>query len=383
MTFSKKSKNNSPSKPFGSDRQATETLKLLQRVTAETRQMKRQRAILPKLLPAKVKESFEFISNETRRVASLEMTLVESLVSVFKKKSLKPSEWAMVRKIIVRLVKNVAERCPDLVTPVARKTAEAYLGETLEESLQKELREYLGRLENAHIMEVARQGNFSGEVMKARSISDVERIGSIMRRKMYPACVGDLEYFFKVYAPDPEDLQDVRQAVDLIEMRLGQETKEVASGSNVISINGAAGGVLSLGAMAAAGDVIGCLEVLISHPAIKTLDRLIEGLSESEQGCLLAGLISQQKIIELETELIISHPDFEQIAGLIGGFSELMTFNPEIMMKDLTKREVFVTTITTEILRGKSVRAVRALINDYVRTAMDVSMFGDDDDIMD
>ena len=89
------------------------------------------------------------------------------------------------------------------------------------------------------------------------------------------------------------------------------------------------------------------------------------------------------KIIELETELIISHPDFEQIAGLIGGFSELMTFNPEIMMKDLAKREVFVTTITTEILRGKSVRAVRALINDYARTAMDVSMFGDDDDIMD
>ena len=71
-----------------------------------------------------------------------------------------------------------------------------------------------------------------------------------------------------------------------------------------------------MGAMAAAGDVIGCLEVLISQPAISTLDRLIEGLSESEQGCLLAGLISQQKIIEFETELIISHPDFEQIAGL-------------------------------------------------------------------
>ena len=340
--------------------------------------MKRQRVLLPRLLPVKVKESFEFISNETRRVASLEMTLVESLVSVFKKKSLKPSEWAMVRNIIVRLVKNVAERCPDLVTPVARKTAEAYLGETLEESLQKELREYLGRLENAHIMEVARQGNFSGEVMKARSISDVERIGSIMRRKMYPACVGDLEYFFKVYAPDPEDLQDVRQAVDLIEMRLGQETKEVASGSNVISINGAAGGVLSLGAMAAAGDVIGCLEVLISQPAISTLDRLIEGLSESEQGCLLAGLISQQKIIEFETELIISHPDFEQIAGLIGGFSELMTFNPEIMMKDLAKREVFVTTITTEILRGKSVRAVRALIEDFEAALIDGDEVDDD-----
>jgi len=248
----------------------------------------------------------------------------------------------------------------------------------LEESLQKELCEYLDRPENAHILEAARQGNFSGEVINARSVSDVERIGSMKRRMMHPACVGDLEYFVKMIAPDPEDHQYVMQAVDLLETCLSQETKVTPSGSNVISINGAAGGGLTFGSMAAAGDVIGCLEVLVSHPAIKTLERLMEVLSDSGQELLLRGLIAQQNVIEFEMELIASHPDFDQMAGLVGGFSELMTFDPDIMMEDLSEREVFVTTITTDILRGQSVRAVRALINDYERKAMDEEMFGDD-----
>ena len=133
---SKKSKAKSQSKPSGRVHRATELLMLFQRVTAASRLMKRQRAFLPKLLPIKVKESFEFISNETRRVVRLEMALVDALESVFKIKSLKPSELAMVGEIIVRLVRNVAEYHPDLLTPQARKLAEAFLCETLEESLQ-------------------------------------------------------------------------------------------------------------------------------------------------------------------------------------------------------------------------------------------------------
>jgi hypothetical protein len=110
----------------------------------------------------------------------------------------------------------------------------------------------------------------------------------------------------------------------------------------------------------------------------------MEVLSESRQELLLRGLIAQQNIIEFEMELIASHPDFDQMAGLVGGFSELMDFDPDITMEDLSEREVFVTTITTDILRGQSVRAVRALIDDYEQKAMDDEMFGHDgDDVFD
>ena len=375
---SKNNKSKSPSKSSGGDRRATEALMLIYRVTAESRLMKRQRAILPRLLRAKVTESFEVISNEMHRTARLEIALVEALVGVFKFKSLKPVELAMVGKIIVGLVRSTAERFPDLVTPLARQTAEAFLGETLEESLQRELREYLDDPQNDHIMEVARAGQFAGELTKARCILDVERAGTSMRRKTYPECVGDLEYFCKEFEPDLESLEDVRKAIELIERRLGQETRALPAGSNVISINSAVGGALTLGAMAGAGDVIGCLEVLISHPSFRTLDRVMEILSEGEQTCLLGGLISQQKILEFEMDLIASHPDFEQIAELIGGFSQLITFDPGIMMEAMTEREVFVTTITTDILRNKSVRAVRALIEDFEAALVDGDEMDDD-----
>ena len=374
---SKKNKSKSPSKSSGRDWRATEALMLMQRVVVESRLLRRTRAILPKILQVKVSESFDVISNASRHMAKLEMALAEALVSAFKMRSLKPTELAKVGEIIVALVRSVAERFPELVTPIARQTAEAFLCETLEESLQKELHDYLNDPENAQIMEAARAGQFTEELMKARSILDVERVGTSMRRKMYPECAGELEYFVRMFEPDLESIQDVRKAIELIERRLGQETMAVPAGSNVISINGMAGGALSLGSMAGAGDVIGCLEVLISHPSFKTLDRVIELLSESERGCLLAGLVSQQKILEFEMEMIASHPDFEQIAEYVGGYSELLTFDPAIMLEALTEREVFFTTTTTDIVSNRSVHAVRAVIDDFVQASLD-----EDDDLL-
>ena len=47
-------------------------------------------------------------------------------------------------------------------------------------------------------------------------------------------------------------------------------------------------------------------------------------------------------------------------------------------MEAMTEREVFVTTITTDILRNKSVRAVRALIEDFEAALVDGDEMDDD-----
>ena len=348
----------------GRAQKAQELRMMMTSLVVETRLIKQQRSMLPKLLRAKVETSEATLLAQAKRMAAVNIAMAEALRSALAFKGLKADELGTVGKLIISLVKTAAERYPQLVTPAARHTAEALLGETLEEFFLEEAKDFLTDPESAHMMELAQMADATHDLQNARSVYELNRMGAVIQRRIHPVCVGDLEYFVKLINHDPEYLESATAAVRLVEGLLAEASKAQPQGSNVISFNAAAG-VMNLGSLADSRDVLGCLDVLLSHPEFGSCENILDKLGSDQQTCLLKGLAAQHEMLDFELTAILSHPDLDELGEFAGELSDMIHFEPLTMLQAMSEREVLFTNLAADIVHNKSIRAVRALIRDF------------------
>ena len=337
---------------------------MLNGLVAETRILRQERAGLALLLQAKITSYQPMILSQAKQMSRVNIALAEALGSAMAFKGLKADEKATLAKIIVGLVSVVAEKHPEFLTPASRQLAEAILGQTLEEFLAEQVEQYLADPANEDVIELFKTANAEHELRQAPSIRAMDRLVAVLQRRDHPGCVGDLEYFAKGAPHEPGLLTAAKRAVKLIETLLDGLSRTQEPGSNVISFNAAAG-TLSLGALAESLDVLGCLDVLISHPSFGAHEKVLDHLDSDQQSELVNGLGAQKDMLHFEIAAIVSHPDLEEIQELVSDTDQVASFDPVVTYRAMIEREVFFKNITSDIIRNKSTQAVRVLIEDY------------------
>jgi hypothetical protein len=383
---SKKMKSKSGPKSKGAsscgDQKAGAWASLVTNLVGHARFLQQQRTMLPGLMRAMVDSSLAILQAQAKRNHVVNIATAEALRPALGFRGLRTEEKGLLGRLMIALVKVVAEQQPELVTREARVMAEDFLGETLEESLKKDVRDFIDEADSSDYMELIEAGNAMKDLHEARHVRELQRLTAVIQRRLHPACVGDLEYFAKIVSHDPQFLKPAHEAIRLLQRLLTGAPNTVVQAANVISFNAAAGS-LSFGPLAHSANVVGCLEVLLSHPEFGSYQRLALKLSEDEKSCLVGGLAAQIEMLALESNAIYAHPDLEDLAEFAGGIQELADFDPVAMLDAMIEREVAFTNLTAEIVQNKSVDAVRFLISDYLESLDDEEADSDESDFED
>jgi hypothetical protein len=337
---------------------------LLHRLEGEARLAQHQRVILPALLRAKI-DCTPSLKAQSDRFIKCNALMAEALHTALDFKSLTPREKADVTQMIVRVVLSVAERKPELLSPILRATTEIYLGQTLDEYFREDLNSF--ELEDQTGPDVDPQllEQFKRQVKLARSAIDLERISAETRRCFQPNCVGDLEYFAKRSQHDQHLIAKAKDALDLLNKFKNKDNRSDLENSNIPNFNSTST-KRTVDTTINLMNIVGQLDDFNADPNIGSLDKLFDRLNDEERRVLVTGLSAQTKMLNFENQLILSHPDAQPLAELVEGITELLDLEPSIRLQVMIDREIFYSQIIYDIEANRSVKKLRLLITEYL-----------------
>jgi hypothetical protein len=337
---------------------------LIHRLVGDARLARHQRVILPVLLRAKI-DCAPSLRAQSDRFLKCNAQMAEALHSALDFKSLTPREKGDVTQMLVRLVLSVAGRSPELLSPTLRATAEIYLGQTLEEYLREDLNSFELEDQTGPDVDPHLLAQFKSQVKLARSALDLERISAEDRRYLQPNCVGDLEYFAKRTDHDHDLITKVKDAVNLINKFKSHDDPSDFENSNLARLNSTSP-KSNVGATINILDILAQIDDFNIDPSFGPLDKLIDQLNHDERQMLATGLSAQIKMILLENQLILSHPDAQPIAELVDEITELIDLELSIRLQVMIDREIFYRQIIYDIEVNRSVKKVRLLMAEYL-----------------